>query len=114
MDERIYMEAALELAKEAFSEGEVPVGCVIVRNGEIVGKYFKEHLVESEVSVMELDSDYSVEYSEPAVIEMEGISFGFLTCYDFYFYEAFPTLARKNIDVIIGCSHQRTDWRFPE
>ena len=38
MDERIYMEAALELAKEAFNEGEVPVGCVIVRNGEIVGR----------------------------------------------------------------------------
>ena len=38
MDERIYMEAALELAKEAFAEGEVPVGCVIVRNGEIVGR----------------------------------------------------------------------------
>ena len=38
MDERIYMEAALELAKEAFAEGEVPVGCVNVRNGEIVGR----------------------------------------------------------------------------
>ena len=38
MDERMYMEAALELAKEAFAEGEVPVGCVIVRNGQIVGR----------------------------------------------------------------------------
>ena len=38
MEDRIYMEAALELAKEAFAEGEVPVGCVIVRNGEIVGR----------------------------------------------------------------------------
>ena len=38
MDERIYMEAALELAKEAALDGEVPVGCVIVRNGEIVGR----------------------------------------------------------------------------
>ena len=33
-----FMEAALELAKEAASEGEVPVGCVIVRRGEIVGR----------------------------------------------------------------------------
>ena len=79
------------------------------RNGEIVGKYFKEHLVESEVSIMELDSDYSFEYSEPAVIEMEGIRFGFLTCYDFYFYENFANLARQKLDVIIGCSHQRSD-----
>ena len=31
MDERIFMEAALELAREAYAEGEVPVGCVIVR-----------------------------------------------------------------------------------
>ena len=38
MDERVFMEAALDLAKEAFAEGEVPVGCVIVRNDEIVGR----------------------------------------------------------------------------
>ena len=38
MDERQYMEAALMLAKEAAAEGEVPVGCVIVCKGEIVGR----------------------------------------------------------------------------
>jgi len=38
MDDLIFMDAALELAREAFSEGEVPVGCVIVRNGQIVGR----------------------------------------------------------------------------
>ena len=32
-----------------------------------------------------------------------------MTCYDFYFYEGFAPLARQNIDIIIGCSHQRTD-----
>ena len=37
MDEQ-FMDAALELAKEAAAEGEVPVGCVIVRNGQIVGR----------------------------------------------------------------------------
>ena len=37
MDEA-FMREALELAKEAAAEGEVPVGCVIVRNGEIVGR----------------------------------------------------------------------------
>ena len=79
------------------------------RNGEITGKYFKEHLVPSEVSVMELDSEYSFEFSTPAIIEMEGIRFGFLVCYDFYFYENFANLARQNLDVIIGCSHQRSD-----
>ena len=37
MDE-FFMEQALRLAEEAAAEGEVPVGCVIVRNGEIVGR----------------------------------------------------------------------------
>ena len=38
MDDLYFMDQALELAKEAAAEGEVPVGCVIVRNGEIVGR----------------------------------------------------------------------------
>ena len=38
MDDLYYMDAALELAKQAAADGEVPVGCVIVRNGEIVGR----------------------------------------------------------------------------
>ena len=33
-----FMAEALGLAKEAAAEGEVPVGCVIVRRGEIVGR----------------------------------------------------------------------------
>ena len=35
-DKYDYMKQALELAKEAYNDGEVPVGAVIVRNGEIV------------------------------------------------------------------------------
>lgn len=31
-----YMQAALNLAKEAFDDGEVPVGAVIVQNGKII------------------------------------------------------------------------------
>ena len=33
-----FMDEALKLAKEAAAEGEVPVGCVIVRGDEIVGR----------------------------------------------------------------------------
>ena len=33
-----YMDEALALAREAAAEGEVPVGCVIVRGDEIVGR----------------------------------------------------------------------------
>ena len=38
MEDRIYMQQALALAREAALEGEVPVGCVIVRGDEIVGR----------------------------------------------------------------------------
>ena len=38
MEDLRFMDAALELAREAAAEGEVPVGCVIVRNSEIVGR----------------------------------------------------------------------------
>ena len=37
MDDRFYMEQALELARQAAEDGEVPVGCVIVRGDEVVG-----------------------------------------------------------------------------
>ena len=36
--ENTYMLEALALAREAAAEGEVPVGCVIVRGNEIVGR----------------------------------------------------------------------------
>ena len=38
MEDQYYMEQALALAREAFADGEVPVGCVIVRKGQIVGR----------------------------------------------------------------------------
>ncbi len=38
MDHRDYMRRALALAAQAAGEGDVPVGCVIVRDGEIIGE----------------------------------------------------------------------------
>ena len=38
MDDLYFMGEALALAREAAAEGEVPVGCVIVRGEEIVGR----------------------------------------------------------------------------
>lgn len=37
-----FMEAALALAREAGSLGEVPVGAVVVRDGEIVGRGYNQ------------------------------------------------------------------------
>ena len=36
--QEFYMAQALALAQEAAEAGEVPVGCVIVRNGEVIGR----------------------------------------------------------------------------
>ena len=38
MDHELYMRQALELAREAAAAGEVPVGCVIVHDGRVIGR----------------------------------------------------------------------------
>ncbi len=84
------------------------------RNGNLITKYFKAHPAPSEVRTndeggYEVDVAYSYETAEPMIMEREGLRFAFLTCYDFYFYENFARIARENVDIIIGCSLQRTD-----
>lgn len=86
----------------------------IDRSGNIAGKYFKAHPAPSEVKTdseggHELDVDYSYEYRKPYVLELDGLRFAFMTCYDFYFYENFAKIAKENVDIIIGCALQRTD-----
>ncbi|MBO5221245.1 MAG: hypothetical protein J6C26_02915 [Clostridia bacterium] len=114
------VDAAIKLAKRcsatvffnARSYGETGTRnttYTINRQGEIVGKYYKEHLTPGEVSKMKLDSGYTFEPTEPIIVEVDGVRYAFLVCYDFYFYEMFPQIARYRPDVIIGCSHQRSD-----
>lgn len=84
------------------------------KTGTVIGKYFKAHPAPSEVRTAEqggigLDVQYSYDFREPYVLEVDGVRYGFMTCYDFYFYEAYARLARENVDVIIGASLQRTD-----
>lgn len=81
----------------------------IDKNGKVVGKYYKRHLPPSEQETLELDKGYTYEFSKPYTVEIDGLRYGFLTCYDFYFYEAFANIARENVDIIIGCSLQRSD-----
>ena len=38
MEDLEFMDQALELARQAAAAGEVPVGCVIVRRGQVVGR----------------------------------------------------------------------------
>lgn len=87
---------------------------VFDESGTCVGKYYKTHPAPSEVRTKAegghgLDVAYSYVYEKPYVLELGGVRYGFLTCYDFYFYENFSRIAKENVDVIIGCSLQRTD-----
>lgn len=87
---------------------------VFDREGNEVGLYLKAHPAPSEVRTADeggngMDCAYSYSYAPPYTLELEGIRFAFLTCYDFYMYENFSSIARVRPDVIIGCSHQRTD-----
>ncbi len=79
------------------------------RTGACVGKYDKEHLTAGEWRKFGFDADYMWKWSEPKILEIDGVRYAFLTCYDFYFYEGFAAIARRKPDVIIGCSHQRSD-----
>ncbi len=79
------------------------------RSGALVGKYFKRHLPAVERDVLGLDGGYTDSFSEPYILELEGLRYAFMTCYDFYFYEAFANIARSKADIIIGCSLQRSD-----
>lgn len=91
------------------SEGYKNTTFAIDRSGNVVGKYDKVHPVYSEIFERGRDGGYTFEFDEPYVIEIDGLRYGFLTCYDFYFYEMYSNIARYNVDIIIGCSHQRSD-----
>lgn len=41
-DDRYFMKQALKEAKKAFSRGEVPVGCVIVKDNEIIARSYNK------------------------------------------------------------------------
>lgn len=119
------LEKAKEMAKRCHSN--VFINCaylhengyrntthVIDRKGNVIGRYFKAHPAPKEdkpesVGGTGMDSSYSIAGELPYTIEIEGVKYGFLTCYDFYLYEMFPRIALENVDIIIGCSHQRTD-----
>ena len=71
------------------------------KNGDIAFIYDKIHLPPSEVSL-------GVERGDGAcVCDLDGIRFGFLTCYDVYFNEQIEYLAAKKPDIILIPGYQR-------
>ena len=79
------------------------------KTGALVDTYDKEHLVKSEHTKSGLDATYMWEWTRPKIMVIDGVRYAFMTCYDFYFYENYANIARYKPDVIIGCSHQRSD-----
>ena len=71
------------------------------KRGEIAFIYDKIHLPPSEVSL-------GVKYGDGACIcDLDGIRFGFMTCYDVYFNEQIEYLASQKPDIILLPGYQR-------
>ena len=79
------------------------------REGRPAGSYLKQHVTAGERDKFGFDVSYTREWSEPWTLEIDGIKYAFLTCYDFYYYENYANIARAKPDVVIGCSLQRSD-----
>ena len=71
------------------------------KQGEIAFIYDKIHLPPSEITL-------GVQYGEGAcVCDLDGMRFGFLTCYDVYFNEQIEYLASQKPDIILIPGYQR-------
>lgn len=71
------------------------------KNGETAFIYDKAHLPPSEIA-------FGIEHGDGnCVFDLDGIRFGFLTCYDVYYNEQIEYLASKKPDIIIFPVYQR-------
>lgn len=71
------------------------------KQGNVAFVYDKIHLPPSEITL-------GVQYGDgTCVCDLDGIRFGFLTCYDVYFNEQIEYLASKKCDVILIPGYQR-------
>ncbi len=50
MDDEYFMREALSMARSAECLGEVPVGAIVVRDGQIVGRGFNSPIGESDTT----------------------------------------------------------------
>lgn len=106
------LKQASEIAKEASAyvvinvleqrEGDIVNSTYLFdKKGEVAFIYDKIHLPPSEVAL-------GVKYGDGAcVCDLDGIRFGFLTCYDIYFNEQIEYLAMQKPDIILLPGYQR-------
>ena len=79
------------------------------RTGTSRGRYFKQHLPRAEKNINLLDEEYTKTFRAPEIVEIDGVRFGFLICYDAYFDEYIAHLARRHPDVVLVSSFQRAE-----
>ena len=77
------------------------------KDGSLIGSYYKQHLPISEAVEKKIVSDYTKSYHVPYTIDVEGVRYAFLTCYDCYFTEYIQHIATRRPDVLIVSSLQR-------
>lgn len=75
--------------------------------GNVAGEYFKQHLPQAEREGKRLDDAYTRAYHAPYTLDLDGVRYAFLTCYDNYYNEYIQHIALKKPDVLIVSSLQR-------
>ena len=80
---------------------------IFAPSGEAVGDYYKQHLVLSEPAVHGVDNSYTRNFRQPEIVEVEGIRFGFVICYDAYFEEYIEYLGHRRPDIVLVSAFQR-------
>ena len=79
------------------------------RQGKSAGRFFKQHLPRAEKNINLLDEEYTRSFRSPDIVEVDGIRFGFLICYDTYFSEYVSHIAHRRPDVVLVSSFQRAE-----
>lgn len=80
----------------------------VYRNdGSIAGEYYKQQLVLREPAEHGVDNAYTREFNPPAIVEVNGVRYGFITCYDAYFEEYIAHLGYRRPDVVLVAAFQR-------
>ena len=82
---------------------------VFDRKGNSAGRFYKQHLPRAEKNVNLLDETYTRSFRRPDIVEVDGIRFGFLICYDTYYSEYVAHLAYCKPDVVLVSSFQRAE-----
>ena len=81
---------------------------VFDREGNCAGEFCKQHLPRAE-KALGVAYDYTYDFHPPEIVEVDGIRFGFLICYDTYFTEYAAALAYRKPDVVLVSSFQRAE-----